>query len=148
MLTEALTALAASGGAAVVQAAGTDAWATLRGRIASVLSRGEAQRERAELERLDQTAAELSGSSADHVEIVNAVQMGIWQARFEQVLEAAGERDRASLVQELQSVISDAMAAVTKGNRAWHGSVKQDAKASGNARVFQVGQGDLNITES
>ncbi|WP_431040750.1 hypothetical protein ACQUSR_01800 [Streptomyces sp. P1-3] len=120
----------------------------MRARLAAVLGRGEPQRERAELERLDQTATELAATPVDHAEIVSAVQMGMWRARFEQLLEAADERDRASLVRELESVISDAVPAASQGDRVWHGSVKQDAKASGHARVFQIGQGDLNVTES
>lgn len=37
MLTESLTVLAAAGGSAVATAAGTDAWAGLRGRVAALL---------------------------------------------------------------------------------------------------------------
>ncbi|QEV56463.1 hypothetical protein CP981_37095 [Streptomyces platensis] len=57
MLTEALMALAAAGGGAVVQAADTDLWAGFSQRVARLFSRGDTQREQAELERLDRTAA-------------------------------------------------------------------------------------------
>jgi hypothetical protein len=66
MLEQALTALAAAGGTAVVQAAGTDAWTGLRQAVARWFGRGDRQRERVELERLDRTAGELrhpAGSS-------------------------------------------------------------------------------------
>ncbi len=53
MLNEALMALAAAGGVGVVQAASTDAWVTFRQQLASLLGRGDSQRERVELERLD-----------------------------------------------------------------------------------------------
>ena len=56
MLDEALEALAMASGTAVVQAAGTDAWASFRTRIARFLSRGDTQRESSELERLSRTA--------------------------------------------------------------------------------------------
>jgi hypothetical protein len=57
MLTEALTALAAAGGTAVVQAAGKDAWTGFRGRVAKWFARGDTGREQVALERLDRTAA-------------------------------------------------------------------------------------------
>ncbi|MFC9331267.1 hypothetical protein [Kitasatospora sp. NPDC057015] len=58
---EGLTAMAAAGGAGVVQAAGTDAWTTLRARVARLLGRGRQDAEEAALERLGRTrqAAEL-----------------------------------------------------------------------------------------
>jgi predicted signal transduction protein with EAL and GGDEF domain len=64
MLTEALMAVSGAGGAAVVQAAGTDAWTGLRQRVARLLGRGDTQRERAELERLDRTAQTLEEADA------------------------------------------------------------------------------------
>jgi hypothetical protein len=49
---EALAALAAAGGTAVVQAAGTDAWAGFRSRVAKWFARGDTEREQIALERL------------------------------------------------------------------------------------------------
>jgi hypothetical protein len=48
MLVETLAALAAAGGAAVVQAAGTDAWNGFRQAVARWFARGDAQREQAD----------------------------------------------------------------------------------------------------
>ncbi|MFF9378900.1 hypothetical protein ACF1BB_30840, partial [Streptomyces griseoluteus] len=68
MLSEAMVALAAAGGTAVVQAAGTDAWTEVRQQVARWFSRGNPQRETAELERLDQTAGELEAAQPTEVE--------------------------------------------------------------------------------
>ena len=62
MLAEALTALAAAGGTAVVQAAGTDAWTGFRARVAKWFARGDTGREQVALERLDRTAAALGAA--------------------------------------------------------------------------------------
>lgn len=87
MLPEALTALAAAGGAAVVQAAGSDAWEGLRGRLARWLGRGDTTRERGELERLDRSAAELDAADTDTADRVRARQEAVWQTRIETMLE-------------------------------------------------------------
>lgn len=55
-----VAAAVAAGGTAVVQAAGTDAWAIVRQRTARLLSRDDPERERTELMRLDQTATDLA----------------------------------------------------------------------------------------
>ncbi|KOG47629.1 hypothetical protein [Streptomyces decoyicus] len=98
MLDQALTALAASGGTAVVTAAGTDAWAGLRQAVARWFGRGNAQREQAELERLDQTGAALQAAAPAETERARIRIEASWQARIEAVLESLneGERDQAA----------------------------------------------------
>ena len=58
MLDQALTALAASGGTALAQAARTDAWTSLRQELARWFGRGDAQREQAEDVALGQDFAD------------------------------------------------------------------------------------------
>lgn len=65
MAGEALAALAAAGGVAIVQAAGTDAWAGVRRTAARLLGRGDPQQESAELGRLDQTETALVSCEPD-----------------------------------------------------------------------------------
>lgn len=65
MLAEALAGLAATGGTAVIQAAGTDLWATFRERVAGLFGRGQRRQTEAALEQLDQTAAMLNQAVAD-----------------------------------------------------------------------------------
>ncbi|MFF0627391.1 hypothetical protein [Streptomyces sp. NPDC004296] len=105
MVEEALTAVAAAGGAAVVQAAGTDAWAGLRQAVARWFGRGDARRERAEWERLDRSAAELTGDGAD--EQARVRQAAVWQTRFEMVLEALDEAEQAAAVAGLRALVGD-----------------------------------------
>jgi hypothetical protein len=63
MLPEILVGLAASGGTAVVQAAGTDAWSGTKARVARLLGRG-GQREEAVLQRLEFSPAAVAVGAA------------------------------------------------------------------------------------
>ncbi|MFI6650924.1 hypothetical protein ACIBI8_25385 [Streptomyces sp. NPDC050529] len=112
MLVEELVAVAAAGGGAIVQAAGTDAWNGIRGGFGRLFGRGEAGRERAELERLDQTRAVLEtareGEEAERVEIA---QVSRWQTRLEALLEDLPEAEQRQVVAELQALVSQAEAA-------------------------------------
>jgi hypothetical protein len=87
---EALMALAAAGGAAVVQSVGTDAWTGLRQELARWIGQGDEQRERAALERLDRTASDLETAEAAEVEQVRARQQAIWQVRIAETLDESG----------------------------------------------------------
>ncbi|MFD0268814.1 hypothetical protein ACFVGY_19925 [Streptomyces sp. NPDC127106] len=106
MLVEALTALAAAGGGAVVQAAGTDAWNGLRGRIAEIFGRGDAARGRAELERLDQTGQALSQGASAGVVTEGVRQEGLWQGRFEALLEGLDAQERERAAEQLHELLS------------------------------------------
>jgi hypothetical protein len=107
MLTEALTALAAASGSAVVQAAGTDAWATLRQRAAQLISRGNSGRERVELERLDRTASELDEACDEAAGCARIRQESAWRTRFEILFEALDEAEQQHVAAELQRLITD-----------------------------------------
>ncbi|MFC9545848.1 hypothetical protein ACFTXK_14565 [Streptomyces sp. NPDC056956] len=98
MLDQVLIALAASGGTAVVTAAGTDAWAGFRQAVARWFGRGDEQREQAELERLDQIGAALQAADPAEAERARIRLEAFWQARIEAVLESLseGERDQAA----------------------------------------------------
>jgi hypothetical protein len=118
MIAEALTALAAAGGSAVVQAAGTDAWEGIRRRVAKLLGRGDARREQTELDRLDQTAKSLRADTGEAAQGQRARQEAAWQTRFEMLLEGLDEPDQSRAVAELQALISAAAgrAAGVSGN--------------------------------
>ncbi|WP_157968744.1 hypothetical protein [Streptomyces geranii] len=107
MLTEALMAAAGAGGAAVVQAAGTDAWTGLRQRVARLLGRGDPQRERTELERLDRTAQALEEADVTgETERVLLRQEASWQTRFESLLENLEDSEQ-QVAAELQALVSE-----------------------------------------
>ncbi|MFE0601653.1 hypothetical protein ACFW2T_14330 [Streptomyces sp. NPDC058892] len=127
MLPEALTALAAAGGAAVVQAAGSDAWEGLRSRLARWFGRGDAERERGELERLDRSAGELAAVDADTAERVRARQEAVWQTRIETLLEdLADDVQRTQAAALLQQLLEQAVPHASGGDglvsgNAFHG---------------------------
>ncbi|MFK4223400.1 hypothetical protein [Streptomyces sp. NPDC019890] len=106
MLEQALTALAAAGGSAVVQAAGTDVWTGLRQAVARWFGRGDGQRERAELERLDQTAGELEAAEAGAAERMRIRQEAAWQARIEAMLESLDDAQQTQAAEELRALLS------------------------------------------
>lgn len=106
MLPEVLTVLAAAGGTAVVQAAGTDAWAGFRQQVARWFGRGNQQRESAELERLDQTAGELEAAGQAEVERARFRSEAVWQARIEALLESLDDTERAQAADELRVLLA------------------------------------------
>jgi len=142
VLAEALTALAAAGGTAVVQAAGKDAWAGFRGRVAKWFARGDPEREHVALERLDRTAAALEAAGPGEVERVLAGQEASWQTMFELLLEGldGGEQQRAA--DELRDVLAGfaggRAAAVGQGAAAVAGNVDIHAETGG-AAAWQMG---------
>ncbi|MGY5079213.1 hypothetical protein ACWIGX_19315 [Streptomyces nigrescens] len=103
MLEQGLLALAAAGGTAVIQAAGTDAWGRFSQAVAQLFGRGDGQRERAELERLDRTAAELEGAEAERARVRQEI---VWQARIEDLLASVEGDDRAQVAEELRSLLA------------------------------------------
>ena len=106
MLAEALTALAAAGGTAVVQAAGNDAWAGFRARVAKWFARGDAEREQVVLERLDRTAAALEAAGPGEVERVRAGQEASWQTLFEILLEGLDGEEQQRAADELRDLLA------------------------------------------
>jgi hypothetical protein len=129
MLSEAMTAPAAAGGTAVVQAAGTDAWTGVRRQVARWFSRGNPQREHAQLERLDQTAAELEAARPTEAERVRIRQEAAWQGRIEAMLESLEDIERARVADELRTLLAQ---------QASHRSVSADQSS------LAVG-GDVNV---
>jgi hypothetical protein len=107
MLAEALLAIAAAGGTAVVEAAGTDAWTTVRQRAARLLGRDAPDRERAELERLDQTAAALEAVEPGEEASLRTRQEASWQTRFELLLESVDDAERDRLADGLRALVEE-----------------------------------------
>ncbi|MEU9252697.1 hypothetical protein AB0D66_12730 [Streptomyces sp. NPDC048270] len=107
MLTEALIALASAAGAAVAQAAGTEAWTAVRDRTARVFGRGGAPTAQVTLERLDRTAAALNAGEPDGAQELVRPRLGAsWQARFEDLLESLDESDRAVVAEQLRELVA------------------------------------------
>jgi hypothetical protein len=142
VLTEALAALAAAGGTAVVQAAGKDAWDEFRSRVAKWFARGDAERERVALERLDRTAAALEAAGPGEVERVRAGQEASWQTRFEIMLEGLDGEEQPRAADELRDLLAGfaggRAAAVGQGAVAVAGDVGIYAETGG-AAAWQMG---------
>ncbi|MFF5483631.1 hypothetical protein ACFY5C_41140 [Streptomyces sp. NPDC012935] len=115
MLAEAMTVLAAAGGSAVVQAAGTDAWEGLRSRLARWFGRGDTAREHSELERLDHSAAELEAADTTVADQVRTRQETAWTTRIETLLEQLDEQQRAAATAELQQLLKQAAPQLSTG---------------------------------
>ncbi|MEU5205331.1 hypothetical protein ACI2LF_40515 [Kribbella sp. NPDC020789] len=106
MLVEELATLAAAGGTAVVQAAGTDAWNGFRQAVALWFGRGDAQREQAELERLDQTAAALQTMDPDQATRARISQVAAWKTRIEMMLENLDDVERGEAAGQLRALLA------------------------------------------
>lgn len=143
MLDETLVALAAAGGAAVAEGAGTDAWHSLRGAVARWIGRGDAERERTELERLDQTASEVQSTEAAEAERARIRQQGMWQMRIEMALEDLDASERARATEELSALLVQHRARRAESAGPHAGDVTINANAGGIAA--SVMNGDLHI---
>ncbi|WP_405454378.1 hypothetical protein OG399_45030 [Streptomyces achromogenes] len=153
MLAEALTGLAAAGGGAVVQAAGTDAWNELRRRVGLMFGRGDATRAQAELERLEHTARVLAADGAGDTAAERLRQEGLWAGRFEALLEGLDDAGRDRAAGELHELLAFAAAssgdtAVATGRAVAHGGgsavsgIKKSAGALGPARAVHTGDAE------
>jgi len=142
VLAEALTALAAAGGTAVVQAAGTDAWAGFRARVAKWFSRGDTGREQVALERLDRAAAALEATGPGEVERVRAGQEASWQTLFELLLEGLDGEEQQRAADELRDLLAGFVggraAAVGPAAVAVAGDIDIHAETGG-AAAWQMG---------
>ncbi|ROQ65212.1 hypothetical protein EDD95_8066 [Streptomyces sp. CEV 2-1] len=107
MLEEALAALALAGGTAVVQAAGTDGWNGFQARMARLLGRADARRERAELERLGRTAELLAAASTEEAQQVRICQEDFWQAHVATLLESLTAEERDQVAAELRNLLAE-----------------------------------------
>lgn len=107
LLSEALAALAAAGGAAVVQAAGTDAWSGFRQVIPRLFGRGDDQRANVALERLDRTAAAVGAADRGDAERVRIHQQAVWQGQFEELMVSVDGHERDLLVAALRALVAE-----------------------------------------
>lgn len=141
---DALTELAMAGGKAVVQAAGKDGWDGFRLAVASWFGRGNARRERAALERLDRTAADLCEVGWAGLERTRADQVVSWQARFGDLLEDLVEPDRSEVARQLRALLAGY--ATPSGVTLQIGG-DQHVKAERGGRAFGTIVGDVSFLD-
>ncbi|MFD3556468.1 hypothetical protein ACFWWA_30845 [Streptomyces goshikiensis] len=102
MLAEGLAAIAAAGAGAVVQAAGTDAWGSVRDRVGRLFGRDH---EQWVTESLDHTSATLQLVTRDEDrEHEQVLQAAFWRLRFEELLTTSEGEQRAAVAKQLRSL--------------------------------------------
>ncbi|MCX4695685.1 hypothetical protein [Streptomyces sp. NBC_01408] len=128
VLSEALLAAAAAGGAAVAQAAGTDAWTTMRARLARLSGRRDAPQEQAEVVLLDATGAALSAALDPHAaEAERTRQTELWTAWFAATLERLPEAGREQVAAGLHALLDGPRPAPDSGGGMTHNVVNGPA---------------------
>jgi hypothetical protein len=145
MLEEGLTALAAAGGTAVVQAAGSSTWRGFQQAVARWFGRGNEEQVRVELGRSAQAMATARESEAD---AVRRGQQAAWQARFEATLASLGATERRSAADALDTLLQayrrpDEVSAAGDG-QAVRGHVEIRAD-HGSAAALRMGDVSLGI---
>ena len=109
MLAQEFEQLAQVGGVAIVQAAGQDAWQGFRKAVARWFARGDAERERAELQRIAATAAAVA--AAEHTEAEALRQEGRWRGRIEALLDSLAGQVREDAAAEFRALLAERPAA-------------------------------------
>jgi len=102
---EALLSLASTAGQAIVTAAVTDAWESVKSRFARLLGRGDQKRTDLAESRLEQAREELAGVPADQMEAMQERVAVAWRTRLLDLLEEHPEMigDLRALVDELRA---------------------------------------------
>ncbi|MEU1182533.1 hypothetical protein ABZ464_33830 [Streptomyces sp. NPDC005820] len=137
MLEESLTALAASGGAAIVAAMATDAWASTRAAVVRLFRRaGEGQQTTVRL-CLEDDASLVAGAS-DAVQARQAL-LAAWQLRLETLVSQYPDA-----ADELRALISASLAALPQHERHW----VQNNIARDHGQVFAALGGNVIVHAS
>jgi hypothetical protein len=115
---DALLSLASTAGQAVVAAAVTDAWDSVKRGFARLLGRGDQARTEVAERRLEQVREELAGVPADQLEQVRDQLAAAWQTRLLDLLE-----EHPEITGELRTLVEDVRAQLPAGavSAAGHG---------------------------
>jgi hypothetical protein len=137
MLTEALTALGAAGGTAVVGAMATDAWKITRDGVARLFARGGAGRQDVIAAALDEDAGILVDTNEADREQVRQELVAVWRRRMARLLDQ--HPDTAT---DLQDLITRVRAALPPGQQAW---VMHNTATAGGTVIAHQGTGSQHI---
>ena len=137
MLEEALTALASTGGTALVTAMVTDSWEGVKTRLARMIGRGRSAETAAVEARLEQSHIALEGLTDQSLARAQAEQEIVWQAALREYLEQDPdiEPEVRAMVAEIKAQSIGAAAHIT-----------QHVAAHENAQQAVQGQGIQNVT--
>ncbi|WP_327105990.1 hypothetical protein [Nonomuraea glycinis] len=157
MLSEALAALAAAGGTALVSAMSTDAWTSAKQGFARLLGRGGPERQEVAERRLERSRQELAGATSREPERARVEQEAAWRLRLSDLLEddPAAEAELRVLVARFGAAVpasgersisigGDNSGIASTGDHATN--VRMRAEATGSGRVHQAGR-DQTINE-
>ena len=132
MVVEALAALAAAGGTALVNAMVADGWRGVRQRFVRLFGRGNDKEAEAAAARLEKSHVMLAGLSGADLERAQAEQAVVWGTRLSDLLE-----DHPEVEGELRSLISEVQAQVVGSA----GSVRQQVAGFDQAQQAVQGHG-------
>jgi hypothetical protein len=157
MLGEALAAVAAAGGTALVSAMTTDAWTSAKQGFARLLGRGRPEGQEVAERRLERSRQELVGRTGAEAERARAEQEAAWRLRLSDLLEddPAAEAELRVLVATFGTTASasgegsisvggENSGVASTGDNATN--VQMRAEASGSGRVYQAGR-DQTVNE-
>ncbi|MFB7330501.1 hypothetical protein ACFC00_02470 [Streptomyces adustus] len=141
MLAETLAGLTSAGAIAVMQAAGTDAWAGISSRLARLVGRGSTERTSAELELLNESARVLADTPDSEREQVRTVAVASVRDRVTEALEGLSEEERERAGDELRAIAEEVQARTSVA-----GSTSNTNYISGDKNIFHMGSGTQNVT--
>jgi hypothetical protein len=141
-----LVTLASTAGNTLVTLLATDAWANARSAIGSLWKRvhpaGAAVIEAELAEARAALVAHVDQDEQSREVLVNALRAE-WAARLQRLLVT-----HPQAADELQRVLDEELIpALPPASQTWSGQVSMRAEASGHGRVYQVGQGTMNLPE-
>lgn len=136
-----LVALASVAASTVVKLLATDAWEKAKTAIGTLWRRVHPERADAVEAELVETRADILAATESGDEESEQALIGEWQSRLRRLLSANPE-----LAVQLRQVLDEQLIPALPGARSWSGSVDLRATASGHGRVYQVGQGELNVS--
>jgi hypothetical protein len=137
MLTEALAALASTGGTTLVTAMVTDGWEGIKARFARLLGRDDPGQTQAAAARLEQSRAALASVTGVALDRARAEQQIAWQTLLADLLEQdpGAENELRALVAQVQAQVAGTA-----------GPVEQHAAAYDQAQQAVQGHGVQNVT--
>ncbi|MFF4503288.1 hypothetical protein [Streptomyces sp. NPDC001401] len=147
MVAETLAAPASAAGTAAAQALGTDAWTSMRERVAEVFGRGIRERTEAALSRLDESALTLT----DHGRPTDVARAGALLAasltcQFEVLLDSVSDADREvviGLLRVLLAMRDDSGVTSEAAGIEVHGNI--ETHSEGSSVAVSIVQGGLHM---
>jgi hypothetical protein len=134
---EALAALSAAGGNALVSAMVTDGWEGVRARFARLLGHGDKTKVAAAAAELDESRAVLAGLSGGDLQKAQAEQEVVWRTRLGELLKRHPDAEP-----EIRALVTEVRAQVVGAA----GHVEQHVTGSGQAQQAVLGTGVQNVS--